>query len=100
MSNQKDPNNKIKEDIAIVNKIIGRRLRKIRKEKGYSNIQQLNFDKKFTYPYIERGMRDVRLGTLAEVCQVFEISLEDLFKDISLEIKDEMAILEIKKKYD
>ena len=100
MSNQTDSTLVNKNYLMILKQILGSRLKKIRIQKGYTNLQKMTIDRKFSYSYIERGERNVQINTLAEVCLALDVTLEELFKDISLEIENEMKILEIKNEYE
>ena len=64
-------------------KKIGERLRKIRKEKGYSSPDKFAYEhgiNRSQYGKYEAGSEDLRISSLIKVLSKLEISLEDFFK--------------------
>jgi len=67
-------------DINRLKKQLGLRLKELRVTKG---LKQEDLDRwGFSYRYygrIERGVVNLTLGTLVKLCEIFEVSLSDLF---------------------
>lgn len=64
-------------------KQLGKRIRAVRKEKGYSNYEQFAFQNDFnrsSYSRFERG-EDMRVSSLLKVLDAFDISLEEFFSE-------------------
>lgn len=64
-------------------KQLGKRIRAIRKEKGYSNYEQFAFQNDFnrsSYSRFERG-EDMRMSSLLRVLDAFDISLSEFFSE-------------------
>ena len=60
---------------------LGKRLKDIRKEKGYTNYEQFAFDNEIPraqYGRYEKG-HDLRLSSLLKILKAMDISLKDLF---------------------
>lgn len=67
-------------------KIIGERLKVVRKEKGYSNYEHIAFElgmSRSAYWRLESGA-NFELKTLIKVCTLLDISLEEFFKGIDI----------------
>ena len=64
-------------------KIIGKRLRKIRIEKGYTNYEQFAFTHELPraqYGRYEQG-QDLRLSSLIKVLKAMDVSLAEFFSE-------------------
>lgn len=61
-------------------KAIGRRLRKIREARGFSQ-EKVQFEKHLYISYIENGLRNISISTLTELCEMYGITVGDFFKD-------------------
>lgn len=87
--------NKSKKELITYNKVLGGRIKLIRKSLGYKTFQDINIDglNNFTYSYIERGDRDVKLSSLLAICKKFRISLSDLLNDIEGEVEKQLSII-------
>ena len=61
-------------------KQLGLRLKELRVAKGLKqeDLEQLGFSYRY-YGRIERGLANITLGTLVKLCEIFEVSLSDLF---------------------
>lgn len=62
---------------------LGKRLREIRKQKGYSNYEQFAFDNEIPraqYGRYEKG-HDLRFSSLLKVLKAMNISLKDFFSE-------------------
>ena len=82
-----------KKDISPVNKEvdpkdelkkIGERLRKIRKEKGYSSPDKFAYEhgiNRSQYGKYEAGSEDLRISSLIKVLNKLDISLKDFFSE-------------------
>lgn len=60
---------------------LGKRLKEVRKEKGYANYEQFAFDNELPraqYGRYEKGS-DLRLSSLLKVLKAMNISLKDFF---------------------
>ena len=60
---------------------LGKRLKEVRKEKGYANYEQFAFDNELPraqYGRYEKG-QDLRLSSLIKVLRAMDISLKDFF---------------------
>ena len=67
-------------DIEILKKKLGSRLRELRLAKGLRQEDLEKWD--FSYRYygkLERGLTNPTLDTLVRLCNIFDVSLEDLF---------------------
>ena len=63
-----------------VKKKLGLRLKELRLAKGLKqeDLEQYGFSYRY-YGKIERGLANVTLETLVRLCEIFEVSLSDLF---------------------
>ena len=92
-------------DIDVLKKQLGLRLKELRIAKV---LRQEDLDKwDFSYRYygkLERGMNNPTIETLAKVCEIFGVTLSDLFlikihspsstlPDITIQDKDDLPIL-------
>lgn len=71
-----------KEKIVEVERL-GKRIRELRKAKGYSSQETFAYDNDYTLSYysrLERG-EDIRFSSLVRVCKALEVSLEEFFSD-------------------
>ena len=62
---------------------LGKRLRQVRKEKGYDNYEQFAFDNELPraqYGRYEKG-QDLRFSSLVKVLNAMNISLNDFFSE-------------------
>ncbi|MEM6718125.1 MAG: helix-turn-helix transcriptional regulator [Bacteroidota bacterium] len=62
---------------------LGKRLKDLRKQKGYRNYEQFAFDHNISraqYGRYENG-QDLRFSSLLKVLKALDISLEDFFKE-------------------
>jgi len=71
-------------DIEELQKKIGERLKNLRMSRG---LKQEDIEEKWNFPYrhygkIERGKHLPNISTLNRLCEIFNISLSDLFLDI------------------
>lgn len=65
-------------------KTIGERIRSTRKAQGLTQeglAEHANIDRSHT-GFIEQGRRQPTISTLAKICQVLHLSLEQLFRDL------------------
>lgn len=72
-----------------IQKLIGNRLRDLRREKGLSQ-EELGWKAKLHYTYIgaiERGEKNVSIMTLGKIAKGLGISVHEIF-NISMDIKD------------
>lgn len=68
-------------DITDVQRKIGLRLKELRLEKGLRQEDLERWD--FSYRYygkLERGIVNPTLGTLIRLCEIFDVTLSDLFR--------------------
>jgi len=67
-------------DIDRLKKQLGLRLKELRLAKGLKqeDLEQLGFSYRY-YGRIERGLVNITLDTLVRLCEIFEVSLPDLF---------------------
>ena len=68
-------------------KLIADRLKKIRKQKGYTSYENLAFDKNLSRMLvyrIESGKKDFTFTNFLKLLDALEISLEDFFKDLNI----------------
>jgi transcriptional regulator with XRE-family HTH domain len=67
-------------DIEHIKKKLGLRLKELRLDKGLNqeDLEQFGFSYRY-YGKIERGLTNVTLETLVRLCQIFDVSLSDLF---------------------
>ncbi|KAA3637386.1 MAG: XRE family transcriptional regulator [Bacteroidetes bacterium] len=64
-------------------KNLGKRIRQIRKEKGFRNYEQFAYQHDFnrsSYGRFESG-EDLRMSSLLKVLEAFDISLEEFFSE-------------------
>lgn len=62
---------------------LGRRIRELRKLKGYSSQETFAYDNDYTLSYysrLERG-EDIRFSSLVRVCKALDVKLEDFFSE-------------------
>lgn len=62
---------------------LGKRLKDLRKQKGYRNYEQFAFDHNISraqYGRYENG-QDLRFSSLLKVLKALDVSLEDFFKE-------------------
>lgn len=59
---------------------LSKRVKKLRKEKGVTQEDALN-DTGIQFSRIEQAKRDVQLSTIYKICEYFEISLEEFFRE-------------------
>ena len=74
-------------------KAIAERLKKLRKENGYSNYEHIAFDlgmSRSAYWRLETGA-NFELKTLIKICTLLGVSLEEFFKGIDLPVKGKPA---------
>lgn len=67
--------------MAIVNKKIGEKLKKIRISQGKTQ-EQIAFDSKIDYSFynqVENGKRNVSVRTLAKIARVLNVNVRELF---------------------
>ncbi len=64
---------------------LAKRVKELRKEKDVTQADALT-DTKILFSRIEQGKRDISFTTLYKICQYFNISMEDFFKDNFKEI--------------
>jgi len=67
-------------------KAIAERLKKLRKENGYSNYEHIAFDlgmSRSAYWRLETGV-NFELKTLIKICTLLGVSMEDFFKGIEI----------------
>lgn len=72
-------------------KAIAKRLKELRKEKGYSNYEHIAFDlamSRSAYWRLETGA-NFELKTLIKICGVLGVSLEEFFKGIDVPKKED-----------
>ncbi len=61
---------------------LGKKLQKLRREKGYKNYEQFAFDNNISraqYGRYEKG-QDLRFSSLCKVLKALDVSLEEFFK--------------------
>lgn len=63
-------------------KAIGQRLRQIRLERELSQ-EEVLFDADIYLTRIEAGQLNITISTLTELCRGYNLSIKDLFKDLS-----------------
>lgn len=90
-------------------KLIGERIRFLRKERGLSQ-EELAYRASLHNTYIgqlERGEKNATIESVAKVCAALEITLEELFKDkvnhskvLSFELEEMVRLLEDRSKKD
>lgn len=64
---------------------IGKRLKEIRKEKGYDNYEKFAYENdipRAQYGRYERGISDLRLTSLTKILDAFDMTLEEFFKSL------------------
>ena len=85
--------------IDILYHALGDRVKAIRKSKGFKSYLDVDIDviNKSTYSGVESGRRDVRLSSIAAICDCYEIELSDLFKGIS---SDMVLLMDFEEKSD
>ena len=61
---------------------LGKRLKKLRKEKGYTNYEKFAFENNLSRSQIGRyeNGADIRFSTLVKILDVLDISFEEFFK--------------------
>ena len=64
--------------------LLGKRIRQLRQEKGYTSQETFAYDNDYTLSYISRLERgqDIRLTSLVRICKALGVTLEQLFKGI------------------
>jgi transcriptional regulator with XRE-family HTH domain len=62
-------------------KFIARRLKELRENEGISQADFLN-DTGIHAGRIETGKRDVSISTIKAICNYFDLSISDFFKDL------------------
>lgn len=63
--------------------LVGKRIKQIRKAKGYSNYEQFAFQHDFnrsSYSRFESGT-DIRISSLLKVLEAFDMTLEEFFSE-------------------
>ena len=63
-------------------RLIGKKLRKLRKEKGFTSAEQFAFThglNRVQYGYYEQGKKDLRLSSLLKLLDAHELSLSEFF---------------------
>lgn len=73
-----------RQDPKVVQKGIGKRLRKLRKELGYSNGDDFAYDNPINrsqYGKYEAGNQDMRISTLVRVVNALGVTLEEFFRE-------------------
>lgn len=75
-------------------KVLGNRIRTLRKDLGYKSFNELKIPdlNSFSYSYIERGERDVKFSSLLAICRVFGITLVELLDNIEEEVKKRIEL--------
>ena len=75
-------------DIEVLKKQLGLRLKELRLAKGMKqeDLEELGFSYRY-YGKIERGLVNPTVETLARLCEIFEVSLLDLFAFMETEGK-------------
>lgn len=71
-------------------KAIGQRLRQIRLERELSQ-EEVLFDADIYLTRIEAGQLNITISTLTELCRGYNLSIKDLFKDLSYGESEETA---------
>jgi len=67
-------------DTDIIKKKVGLRLKELRIAKGFKqeDLEKFGFSYRY-YGRIERGLANVTLETLVRICEIFDVTLSDLF---------------------
>ncbi len=63
---------------------LGVRIRKLREQKGWSQetfAHETGMARSFTSA-LERGKKDIRLSTIFKLCNIFGITIQQLFKNL------------------
>ena len=63
--------------------LLGKRIKQLRQEKGYTSQETFAYDNDYTLSYysrIERG-EDIRFSSLIKVCKALGVDLKTLFSD-------------------
>lgn len=64
--------------------LIGKKLKELRKEKGYTSYETFAFDNEINrmqYWRMEKGLSNMSIATLLRVLEVHKMSLKDFFAD-------------------
>jgi transcriptional regulator with XRE-family HTH domain len=85
-------------DVEAIRKKIGIRLKELRSAKGLrqEDLDRWGFSSRY-YGQLERGLANPTVETLARLCEIFDVTLSDLFlfidtdKDVSIE-REQVAI--------
>jgi transcriptional regulator with XRE-family HTH domain len=65
-------------------KLIGKRIRDLRRQQGYTSQETFAYDNGYTlshYSRMERG-QDIRLSSLIKLCKCFQIDLKTFFSGL------------------
>lgn len=65
-------------------KKFGERLRAMRVKRGWSleDIEDHGYPSWQHFQKFETGLKDIRLSSILKICQVFDVTLSELFKDL------------------
>jgi transcriptional regulator with XRE-family HTH domain len=97
MSNKKEIN--YSDHMEMLYRVIGERVKTMRKKKGLKSYLEIDSEaiNRSTYSSVEAGRRDVRISSIAGICDYYEIELSDFFKGIS---EDIILLMDFEKKSD
>lgn len=71
----------------ILIKRIAQRIKHLRKRKGMSQ-RLMYYDTEINMGRLEAGKENIKVTTIAKLCQYFHITLEEFFRDIESESSD------------